>query len=270
MSPPTWVHVTPFSAYTRTWPALLPPSSLKGAPIATRVPSADIETLTPNWSPVALPSMSEPIWVHVPPLSAYTRTWPASEPLPSFVEAPIATRVPSEDIDTETPDRSPPASPLMVSPILVQFPPLSEYTRTWPALFPYEPIATRVPSVDIDTETPDPSPAASPSILEPICVHVYVWSNRRARSISSASATAASTEKRISQIFILWLGLRYGPATRARTDRRRISAVLWSQTPGFEEVVRDRAFSAHTDFQSIPCSLTDRPCRAPGHVRAPL
>ena len=59
-----------------------------------------------------------------------------------------------------------------------------------------------------------------------------------------------------------------GNATRDQTDRRRISAVRASQTPGFEEAVRDRAFSAHTDFQPIPCSLTDRPCRAPSKMRA--
>ena len=48
------------------------------APIATRVPSEDIDTEYPEWSPAASPSMSAPTWVHVPPLSAYTRTWPAS------------------------------------------------------------------------------------------------------------------------------------------------------------------------------------------------
>ena len=53
------------------------------------------------------------------------------EPLvPSFPEAPMATRVPSEDIDTDRPDRSPAASPSMSPPTWVHVPPLSEYTRT--------------------------------------------------------------------------------------------------------------------------------------------
>ena len=62
--------------YTRTWPALSPLPSFPGAPIATRVPSGDIDTEYPDSSPAASPSMSAPSWVHVPPLSAYTRTWP--------------------------------------------------------------------------------------------------------------------------------------------------------------------------------------------------
>ena len=47
--------------YTRTWPALLLPlPSLNGAPIATRVPSDDIDTEYPDWSDAASPSMSDP------------------------------------------------------------------------------------------------------------------------------------------------------------------------------------------------------------------
>ena len=65
-----------------------------------------------------------------------------------------------------------------------------------------------------------------------------------------------------------FLGLRYSPATRAQTDRRRISAVRASQTPGFEYVVRDGAFSARADFQAIPRGLTHRPCYAPSKMRA--
>ena len=55
---------------------------------------------------------------------------------------------------------------------------------------------------------------------------------------------------------VMGLGLRYGPATRAQTDRRRISAVRASQTPGFEYVVRDGAFSARADFQPMSRWLT--------------
>ena len=71
-------------------------------------------------------------------------------------------------------------------------------------------------------------------------------------------------------IFVVmgFLGLRYGPATRAQTDRRRISAARASQTPGFEYVVRDGAFSARTDFQPVPRGLTHRPCYAPSKMRA--
>ena len=61
---------------------------------------------------------------------------------------------------------------------------------------------------------------------------------------------------------------RYAPATRARTDRRRVSAVRASQTPGFEYVVRDGAFSARADFQPVPRCLTHRPCYAPSKMRA--
>ena len=53
-----------------------------------------------------------------------------------------------------------------------------------------------------------------------------------------------------------------------QTDRRRMSAVRASQTLGFEYVVRDRAFSARTDFQPIPWGSTQGDSRAQGHVRA--
>jgi hypothetical protein len=143
------------------------------APIATRVPSGDIDIDTPELSSASSPSMSPPIWVHVPPLSEYTRTWPR---LASFSVAPMATRVPSADIDTVRPAASPAASPSMSPPIWVHVPPLSEYTRTWPRLSDVEPlvpsfhrapIATRVPSEDIDIDLPDSSPAASPSMSPP-------------------------------------------------------------------------------------------------------
>ena len=49
-------------------------ASFSVAPMATRVPSADIDTVRPDQSPAASPSMSPPTWVHVPPLSEYTRT----------------------------------------------------------------------------------------------------------------------------------------------------------------------------------------------------
>ena len=64
------------------------------------------------------------------------------------------------------------------------------------------------------------------------------------------------------------LGLRYSPATRAQTDRRRISAARASQIPGFEYVVRDGAFSARANFQPIQCGSTQGDSRAQGHMRA--
>ena len=45
-------------------------------------------------------------------------------------------------------------------------------------------------------------------------------------------------------------------------------AVRASQTPGFEKVVRDCAFSAQTDFQPIPLGSTQGESRAPGQMRA--
>eukprot|EP00982_Pelagococcus_subviridis_P004526 29218-Pelagococcus_subviridis.AAC.4 len=71
--------------------------------------------------------MSDPTWVQVPPLSEYTRTWPAESPAPSFKRAPIATRVPSEDIDTEYPEKSYSASPSIVG--VGAFSPLAERRR---------------------------------------------------------------------------------------------------------------------------------------------
>jgi hypothetical protein len=65
-----------------------------------------------------------------------------------------------------------------------------------------------------------------------------------------------------------FLGLRYGPATRDQTDRRRISAVGASQMLRFEYVVRDGAFSARANFQPIPRCLTPRPCYDPSKMRA--
>ena len=61
---------------------------------------------------------------------------------------------------------------------------------------------------------------------------------------------------------------RVAPATRAQTDRRRISAVRSSQTLGFEYVVRDGAFSARANFQPVPRGLTHRPCYDPSKMRA--
>ena len=89
----------------------------------------------------------------------------------------MATRVPSEDIDTEPPGvvaRSPAvdvgatlgpcSAALGVHPHVAGADAVAVVTKSTDA-----PIATRVPSEDIDTEDPDLSPAASPTILEPIC-----------------------------------------------------------------------------------------------------
>ena len=67
-----------------------------------------------------------------------------------------------------------------------------------------------------------------------------------------------------------FLGLRYAPATRAQTDRRRISAVRASWTMGFEEVVRDGAFSVRTEFGVILWGSAEGDSSAQGRMRAPL
>tara|TARA_R110002153_G_scaffold220341_2_gene372809 strand:+ start:584 stop:904 length:321 start_codon:yes stop_codon:yes gene_type:complete len=67
--------------------------------MATRVPSSETPRTRPKYSPV------------VEEVSEYTRAWPALVPVPSLYFAPIATRVPSEDIDTDHPDWSYAASP---------------------------------------------------------------------------------------------------------------------------------------------------------------
>ena len=73
MSEPTWVHVPPLSAYTRTWPAACRPS-LRSADRHARAVRGH------RYRPGRSRSLAVdvgPTWVHVPPLSAYTRTWPA-------------------------------------------------------------------------------------------------------------------------------------------------------------------------------------------------
>ena len=141
--------------------------------MAMRVPSADIATELPDESPAASPSMSVPVCVQAVPLHEYMRTWPASMPLPSLLGAPMAMRLPSADIATELPAKSPAASPSMSVPVCVQAVPFDEYTRTWPASMPLPPLyeaptAMRVPSADIAIDVPELSPAASPSMSAPI------------------------------------------------------------------------------------------------------
>ena len=61
---------------------------------------------------------------------------------------------------------------------------------------------------------------------------------------------------------------RCSPRDARPNSVRRIPAVRASQTPGFEKVVRDCAFSAQTDFQPIPLGSTQGESRAPGQMRA--
>ena len=178
MSSPTWVHAARFSRTAAR--------GRRGAGAVVAIGSADRHARTvrrtsipePETARRASPSMSSRSG-STSPLSAYTRTWPASgryrrsskRQSPRGFRPRTLTQRPrigrlSFAFDGVAPSWSNSHHSLSTR-------------RTRPMLFPYEPIATRVPSVDIDTETPDPSPAASPSILEPICVHVYVWSNRR-------------------------------------------------------------------------------------------
>ena len=63
-------------------------------------------------------------------------------------------------------------------------------------------------------------------------------------------------------------GSNIAPATRDQNDQRRISAARASETPDFDKVVRDGAFSARAAFQPVPRSLTHRPCRVPSKMGA--
>jgi hypothetical protein len=106
-----------------------------------------------------------------------TRIWPEVSPFPSFLPAPIAILLPSEERDTFFPDKSRAASPSMSLPTCDHWFELSNlYTRTWPEASPFPsflcaPIAIMLPSEERDTEIPDLSPAASPSMSLPTCVH---------------------------------------------------------------------------------------------------
>ena len=88
---------------------------------------------------------------------------------------------------------------------------------------------------------------------------VYQSRDRRQRDelFQAAGSHMVGTGKK--KTFCGYGIFRVAPATRAQTDRRRISAVRASQTPGFEYVVRDGAFSARADFQPVPRGLTHRP-----------
>ena len=98
MSAPTWVHVPPLSAYTHHMAGVVTDCADRHAR-AVR----DIDTGA-GLRGSAAPSMCGALQIHVHALSAYTRTWPELEPLPSLSGAPIATRMPSEDIDAEYPE----------------------------------------------------------------------------------------------------------------------------------------------------------------------
>ena len=100
-------------------------------------------------------------------------------PPPSLPNAPMATRLPSNDRDTDQPLISPDASPSISAPSWVHEEVLYSYTRTWPESVPppsfdCAPIATMLPSEDKETARPLQSPAASPSISAPSWVHEEV------------------------------------------------------------------------------------------------
>ena len=82
-----------------------------GAPIATVLPSADIDTLKPLWLFVASPNISSPRFTHalVPVSKYHTRTCPRSIMLAllSLYGAPIATTFPSAERLTLVPLWSP-------------------------------------------------------------------------------------------------------------------------------------------------------------------
>jgi len=84
--------------------------------MATVDPSELNDTAEPDSSSWASPSMSPPTCTHAPPVRSYTRTCPERSPL---LDAPMATRVPSELSDTAPPDSSLAASPSMSLPTCV-------------------------------------------------------------------------------------------------------------------------------------------------------
>ena len=104
--------------YILTEPALFPPLSLLGDPIATTVPSSLIDNENPETSVAPSPSISAPIFVQTLLIFLYTLTLPTEFiPPPSFIVAPIATVVPSLLNATVVPKRSPAASLLISEPI---------------------------------------------------------------------------------------------------------------------------------------------------------
>merc|ERR1719197_1064912 len=147
MLPPSCIHVLlSVSTYTLTRPDIAPMPSMPfshGAPTATRVPSADSDTDHPDKSSAASPSMMPPSCIHVLlSVSTYTLTRPGLEARGLELKGlsngvPTATRVPAADSDTDQPDQSPPASPLMSPPSCTHVP-LSEstYPLTRPELEP--------------------------------------------------------------------------------------------------------------------------------------
>src|SRR5690554_3319302 len=100
-------------------------------------PSALKLTDHPDWSKAASPSISSPCCIHTPDRNLYTRTWPASVPLPSLPRAPIATVKPSALKLTDQPDRSIADSPSKSAPNCVHVPDRNLYTLTWPAKLPF-------------------------------------------------------------------------------------------------------------------------------------
>ena len=97
---------------------------------------------------------------------------------PSLWYAPIATRVPSSDIETDHPKLSLIAPPLMLEPTCVQTLPVYWYTLTRPDWYLPEPLLPGAPAATIQegetvpraspTDHPNLSPTVSPTISEPI------------------------------------------------------------------------------------------------------
>ena len=186
---------------TRTWPRC---AACFEAPIAITEPSPERVTEMPLKSPASTPSISSPIWDQSPSTDEYsnTRTCPALGLLPSapsFRWAPIATRVPSPDKETDLPLRSRPRSPSISEPTWLQSPSDDENSkmRTWPAkvsvpLLRSAAIAKRKPSAERDTAPPAWSPAVSPKISAPILLQELVPSSNSNTRTSPALAPAIS------------------------------------------------------------------------------
>ena len=98
----------------------MPFPSLEIAPIATTSPLAERETDQPEKSSAASPSISLPRCTQAVPFQAYTLTWPALVPFPELRIAPIAITRPLADRETDPPDSSFGASPLISCPCCVK------------------------------------------------------------------------------------------------------------------------------------------------------
>ena len=158
--------------------------SARGAPIKTRDPSPETDTALPKLSP-AEPRKSVPICVQLDSVvSSYIRTCPASSPPSSLNTAPIASREPVEESDTEVPNLLVWGSPFIGSPSRLHAGGAAEASHWKATIRPTNvslapagnlaATATRVPSRDSEIAAPNFSTAPTAAVdskLLPSCCH---------------------------------------------------------------------------------------------------